>query len=135
MPTIDNNAWNNCYFVQYSIDKGKIKIHPRGIRNIYPVTPKGGNAPFYGVTGGTKYGIRKLKGTTHWGIIDASDLSKLKFVHTDAYPEVNSVPQVIKSRGHYVIIRSSPSNVKLYISKHQSYQQMRKDMKRRQAGS
>jgi hypothetical protein len=130
----NNQSFDNCYLLQYSIVDGRMVIHEKGIRSISKVVPTNGNEPFYGVDRGTKYGIRKLIGTTHWAIVDATDLSNMKIIHTDAYPEISS-PQLIKARGHYIIVRSSPTNIKLYISRHKSFQEMRRNMKRRSAGS
>lgn len=124
------NPWSNCYLVQYSLNPDNtMSIHPKGIRAIQKLKNERYNTYFYGAERGTKYGIPKLKGTTHWAIIDATDLSKIKIVHGNAYPETKHTPQLARSRKHYIIVNSTDKYLKFYISEFSSVQKMRQHFK------
>lgn len=120
------NPWHNCYFIQYSLNEDNtMNIHPKGIRAIQRMQNNKYNTYFYGAERGTKYGIPKLKDTTHWAIVDASDLSNMKIVYANEYPQPRQAPQLARSRKHYIIVRSTDKYIKFYISQFSSVQKMR----------
>lgn len=123
---VDINAFSQCVFVQFSLNKDNTPTIPdNGIKEFAVFeNKKYDNVSFIGVTRASKYGIRKLKGCTHWGIVDVSNPDKPTMVHYDTYP--SSKPQVIKMRNHYVIVRGKGNHhMNLVISEYQSHQKMK----------
>jgi len=125
MPNI--NAFSNCVFVQFSIDEnGSPQIPYNGIKQFGIFNNnKYLQESFIGVKGGNRYGLRKLKDCTHWGIVDATDEENPVMLHYAPYPQSN-VPQVIKSRKHYIIVRNRGlHHFNLVISDYRSHGEMK----------
>lgn len=124
----DLSPFNNVVFVQFSLTKNnKPNIPYNGIYNLKLVNnsliP---GETFIGLERGTRYGMTKLKGCTHWGLVDISNPESPRMIHHAPFLEDKN-PTVVRMRSHYIIIRStSQKHFKFYISKNKSYRDMRK---------
>lgn len=126
--------WENCYLVQYKPTRNKkMDIAPRGIRAITKIDHPVYDTHFYGAERGTKWGINKLKNTTNWAIVDMTNPDKPVIIHSDNYPKLGEVKVIKTKNKDYIIVQGSNKFFKFYISEHSSYNDMRKNTKRRKA--
>lgn len=112
--------FSNTHIVQYAIGVNGT-IDPKWSRPLKNMENKIiSGMHFWGVQA-TPYGIRKIKKATHVGIFDLSLTDDKALLFSFEMPTENIRRKVIPIKNHFLILKTSPTYMKITISEHKSY--------------
>ena len=123
MPKLFWKNWENCHFVQFSINQDGT-INPLWESDLRLIdSPRYHDAMFMGCRG-SKFGTRIVKDATHWGIFDLTKPNKPTLVCHNTIPPKSPLNKIYEARGNYVAIKNTGSYLKFYISQHKSVKEL-----------
>lgn len=119
--------FNNHILVQFNIgpDNTMIPLRENGIIQMESNRFVQGTT-FWGVTGGSKYGVYRDPRATHWAVVNIANVNKPKIVLYDQFEQTPKIKKVYKIGRQYAIIRNFNRFFKFQITDHESISQLRK---------
>jgi hypothetical protein len=80
---------------------------------------------FWGVSGGSRYGVYRDPQATHWAVVDASNVNKPKVILYDQFEKTPKIKKVYKIGRHYAIMRNFTKFFKFQITEHSTISDLR----------
>ena len=115
-----DTTFDGCIIAFFWLGPNK-EINPCKMKHIAHMTNPHDGSEFWGVVGGSKYGVQLPYEATHWGIFNISDPGNPKIIHADAIPRAPRGKTITIIEDYYATFMRTPRNVKFYMAKTMSH--------------